>query len=357
MFKILSRFVVAAVHHHPVAHGGDAGFEAAAAVADVVAETDFAVVDAVFGAVFGGGEVGHHHVGACLDAPFAAEGVECAQGGGGGQQHVRVQQPYQRQQPEGLLHAAVGFVGEGGVLGGDEGSYAAHLGFEVADEVQVLEQGGVGLAGRAHHKARAHLVADVAEVAQTLHPMLPAHLGGVEVRVVVGVGGLVAQQVAVGAGVEEALVAVAAAFAEREGDGAVWELRADALHQGHHPLVGVVAVLTALQHKGAQSATVAEAAAFEDGVVVEAVAFGQPVVAPDAAVAAVVAAVVAELDEAAHIDGVAVDALGHLAGLRLQVVDGLAVVGVQNGGQLFKVDILRVADGVNDSSDGVGGVF
>lgn len=78
MFKISSRFVVAAVHYHSVAHGGDACLEAAAAVADVVAETDFAIVDAVFGAVFGGGEVGHHHVGACLDAPFAAEGVECA---------------------------------------------------------------------------------------------------------------------------------------------------------------------------------------------------------------------------------------------------------------------------------------
>ena len=254
--------------------------------------------------------------------------MEGAEGRGGGQQHVGVQQAYDGQQAQRQLHAAGALVLEGGAVGGDEGAYAHHLGTEVLYELQVLHQGVDGLPRRADHESRADLEAQVTQVVEALHAVVEAHLRGVEEGVVCGVGGLVAQQVAVGAGVAQAAEAVAAALAQREGDGAVGVLALDVLDEAAEHLVGEPGVLAALQHEGAEAQAAADGAALED------LLGGEPVAidagrAAYAAVEAVVAAVVADFDQSAHEDIASVDLVAHARGFGHEVVDGHGVAGGQ----------------------------
>ena len=71
---------------------------------------------------------------------------------------------------------------------------------------------------------------------------------------VVGLGGgLVAEEVAVGARVKERLVTLPAPLAQRQGHGAVGESCLDFPDDGAHPLVREPAVLAALEHEGAEA--------------------------------------------------------------------------------------------------------
>ena len=72
----------------------------------------------------------------------------------------------------GQLHGPCGKMAEGGVLVGDEGAYAAHIGLEIPDEGQIPRQIVGGLVGGAHHEAASHLVADLPQVAEATHTVI-----------------------------------------------------------------------------------------------------------------------------------------------------------------------------------------
>ena len=91
--------------------------------------------------------------------------------------------------------------------------------------------------------------------------MVEAHVRRVQAGVVSRVGGLVAQQVAVGPGLAQAAEAVASAFAKRKGDGAVGKLAPYRGHDVAHHFVGEPRILAPLQHKGAEPQPVARATA------------------------------------------------------------------------------------------------
>ena len=223
MTQVMMSLVVAAGGGDLHANGGHAGADVGGTLGGLAAGGELVVVDAVEGAGVLRREVGHDDVGAGGDGALAALRMQGAEGRGGGQQHVGMDDADDGQQAQGELDAAGGPVLEGCAGGGYEGAYADHLGPEGVDELEVLHECGDALTRRADHEAGSHLEAQVAQVGETLHAVVEAHLGGVEPGVVVAVGGLVAQQVAVGAGLFESREALAAALAEREGDGTVGE--------------------------------------------------------------------------------------------------------------------------------------
>ena len=154
----------------------------------------------------------------------------------------------------------------------------------------------------------------------------------------------VAQQVAVGTGVEKSLVAVAAAFAEREGDGAVGKTLAHRADYAAHTSVVEPPVFPTLHHEGAEAQLVALLAAVVYLLVAEAVANGSAVAATQAAVEAVVLAVARKLDEATHKNLVAIGSRSHLARRPAQILDRVLVFGVEDLLQLVAANVARVTN-------------
>ena len=99
-----------------------------------------------------------------------------------------------------------------------------------------------------------------------------------------GAGRFVAEEVAVGPGVKEALVALPGFFPDGEGDGAVRKLPPNGRNDLRHPFVGEIGVLTALKDKGPEARLLPPPAAGKDFIQAQAVADGVPVAAADAAV-------------------------------------------------------------------------
>ena len=149
-----------------------------------------------------------------------------------------------------------------------------------------------------------------------------------EVGVVGGIGGLMAQEVAVGAGIAQAAEAVASPFAQREGDGAVGIPALDLLYQLAQHFVREPGVLAALQHEGAEPQPVADLAALQYLLRRQPVALRQGRTS-DAAVEAVVATMVAYLDESAHEDIASVNLVAHTRGLPEELLYGHRVAGGQ----------------------------
>ena len=149
----------------------------------------------------------------------------------------------------------------------------------------------------------------------------------------VGIGRLVAKQVAVGAGVAQAGVALAAALPHRERDRAIGVRRLESRDDPDEQVVGVVRILAALQHEGAEAQLVAHIGAREDLLLRQPVALARPVGRAQTAVVAVVLAEARELDEAAHEDVVAVDGLAGRAGVLGEHLAQLVIGEVR--GQVF----------------------
>ena len=140
-----------------------------------------------------------------------------------------------------------------------------------------------------------------------------------------------AEKVAVSPCLKESLVALSGALTQGKGHGAIGVSRFDGGEQGSEPLVGEMTVLAALEDEGAESQLVALFAGREDVLLGEAVAVAMGISRADTAVETVVLADIADLNEAADVDGVAVDhqPLGH--GLFGQVGGGLGGAAVYEG--------------------------
>ena len=130
---------------------------------------------------------------------------------------------------------------------------ADHLGAEFLDEDKVFHQMVDGLSRTAHHDAGSHLVADALQVVQAAQPVVEGEGCRMQLAVVVGVVGFVAQQVAVGTCAEEAFVGFGGFFSQRQRDGCIGEGVTDVGHQLFHTFVGQIGVLTALKDKRAES--------------------------------------------------------------------------------------------------------
>ena len=105
-----------------------------------------------------------------------------------------------------------------------------------------------------------------------------------------------AQEVAVGASLEEALVALLGTLSDGEGNGAVGIGAFDGLDDIFQFILGKIAILPALKHKGAKAKAIALAAAFQDFLLGQAVAFGMGVAPADAAVIAVIFTVICKFN-------------------------------------------------------------
>ena len=357
---IFSRFrVIGGLTLVVAAVGGGIGTHVAEAEADVGcafggfgAGGKFVVVDAVFGTMRFGREVGHDDVGTCQYAEFAALRVKGAEGRGGGQQHAGMDEADEREEAQGGVDGACGAVGKGGAGSGYEGAYAHHLGLEGADELEVLVERFEGLVGRSDHEAATHLVADGFEVAEATLAVVEGHVGGVQTSVVGAVGSFVAKEVAVGSGVEEALVALSRALAEGEGDGAVGVGVSDGGDDVAHTVVVEPGVFTPLHDEGAETEGVALLATFEYLLLGKAVAADVVLASAYAAVEAVVFAMVGDFDEAAHEYFVAVDALGFGTRALEEVLDERLVFGGEDAGELLEGDIAAGEDLVDDGGCG-----
>ena len=215
---------------------------------------------------------------------------------------------------------------------GHEGPDAAHFGAELLNEREVGRQPFRRLEGRAHHEASAHGEPGLAQGGQARHAALKRHDRRVQLPVMGGRGRLVAQQVAVGPGGAQALVAFPRALPHRQRDGAA---RMDRLQRAHHvgqPLVGRRRIFPALQHEGTEARAPARISAGQNLLAGKAIALASAVAAPDTAVVAVVLANVRELDEPASEHAVPVDGLARLPGAPGQLVGQRRGAGINERG-------------------------
>ena len=120
------------------------------------------------------------------------------------------------------------------------------------------------------------------------------------------VGGLVAEQIAVGSGIEHGLVICPGVFTQRQGNGAVRVAGLD-LPDQLADLINRYNAFPALQHKGAKAKVPAFLTALQDLFPGKLVAVTVCVGLSDAAVDAVIPAVVSDFNESADIDIGAVD--------------------------------------------------
>ncbi len=262
----------------------------------LVSSADFVVVEFIFLADGDGGEVGHKDVCACLDALFTAKGVYGSQGCCRGEQQLGEHKAQKADHKQGQLYRAGRGLGKGGIVVRHEGAYAYHMGFQLPDKEHVVCEVFRGLARGAYHKASPGLETDFFEIVQALLAAAGRESGGVQMAVMNLIRRFMAQEVAVGAGLEEALVALLGTFADGKGNGAVGVGAFDGSDDIFQFILGEITILPALKHEGAKAKAVPLAAAFQDFLLGQAVAFGMWVAPADAAVIAVIFAVICKFD-------------------------------------------------------------
>ena len=240
--------------------------------------------------------------------------MDRAEGGGCRQQNVGPQQPDDRQQPQRLVERALRILCKGRILMGNERTDAAHVGRKVANETQIARKVGLGLKGRADHKPGADLIADFPQIGKAAHPVVKRERRRMQLFVVCFGCGFVPQQITVGPGGKEQTVALFAAFAERKRHSAVGVRGFELVDQIAQKVVGRRAVFTPLQNERAKAEAVALVGAVENLRFRQPVAVGAPVAAADPAIVAVVFANVADLNQHADKDAVAVDLFAYAHG-------------------------------------------
>ena len=132
------RTIVAPVHHRLVAYGTHAVFGTVATLRRLVAGADLVVVDGIVFAVLGRRKIWHHHVGSSHYSPLPPQRMERTQRRSGRKQHMRVYQPYDREESQRGLHTALRLVSKRGVVGWYERTYADHVRLERAYELEIL---------------------------------------------------------------------------------------------------------------------------------------------------------------------------------------------------------------------------
>ena len=209
----------------------------------------------------------------------------------------------------------------------DKRADAAHFRPEGFDELQILRQFPGSLEWRAHHEARPHGISDLPELPEAVHPMAEGHPFRVKLPVMAFVRRLMPEQIPVGAGVEQCLVAGSLPLSDGKGDCAFRIFPPDLPDQRHQHFVGEISVFSALEHEGPVSQFIALCAAVQNLLLCEPVPLHVFVAIPDTAVEAVIPAYIGEFDESADEDLIAVDLLRHPAGLPGQPVpDFLPVI-------------------------------
>ena len=172
-------------------------------------------------------------------------------------------------------------------------------------------------------------------VAERLEQKTAAIMRRVELCVVAGIEGLVAQKIPVCPGIKKGLVGSAAPFPHREGQGTVGKGGFDLADQAGQPLVREETVLPALEHKCAHAQLIALAAAVQDLILRKPVAADVGIAPADTAVETVVPAEVGELDQPPDIDIPSVVCMPHLAGEAKKVLCRLRGAAVDDLYPLF----------------------
>ena len=138
-----------------------------------------------------------------------------------------------------------------------------------------------------------------------------------------------AQQVTVGAGIIEALVAGPVFLTQGQRDGTIREPVMDLGDDFDHAIIGEIGIFATLQDKGPVAEFIARLAALDDFVLAEAVAVDGAIAGADAAIIAVIGAIVGKLNQAADENATAIEPVSKI-GSRHQ--ENLAQLGIGLGG-------------------------
>ena len=231
-----------------------------------------------------------------VEAHLPPEGVDGAEGCSRGQQHVRQQEPEDAEVVERVLEGPRRHVFERRVVVGDEGPDAHHVRAELLQEDEVSREVCRRLVRRAHHEPCADRVAERAQIAKTLHPVLEAHVCRVERFVVLLCGGLMPQEVPVRTGFLQGFVAFAGPLAQRQGDGAVGVFGFDLSYDAAEHLVREMPVFAALQNERTKAQVIATADAVHDLGFTQSVSLKVGIAFTDATIVAVVLTYVGKFD-------------------------------------------------------------
>ena len=188
---------------------------------------------------------------------------------------------------------------------GDEGPHADHLRLEFIEELQILHYGSRSLPRRTYHKSSPGLKTAGFESVQASFAAFPRLGGGMEQRIMLGVGGFVPQEETVRSCFAQAAIGILALFSYRKSDGAVRPAGLHLAQESNEAFIGEPSVFSALHHEGAEAEAVAVFTAFQYLLRRQAIAFDLRVAATYAAIAAVLATEIRYLNKAAHIDALA----------------------------------------------------
>ena len=156
---------------------------------------------------------------------------------------------------------------------------------------------------RADHHSGADLITDFTQYKETVLAILQAQFSWVQISVVLLICSLMTQKIPIRTGIIKRLIALAIAFAQREGDGTVRVFLPNCAHKRNHSLIGEIRVLSALQHKGAKAERVSLLAALKDLLNTQPIPLRILIAAANAAVIAIISADVCEFDQSAQENG------------------------------------------------------
>ena len=198
----------------------------------------------------------------------------------------------------------------------DERSDSDHFRLKAADEIEVFLDAFRRLIRRSDHESGSHLVADFLQVPETLLAVLKGQGLRMELPVMLLIGRLMPEEIAVGTRLKKQAVGFLRSFSERQRNRAVREALPDFRNQSGQVSIRKLRIFPALQDKCPEAEFISLPAAFEDFLLCQTVAADARAAVADAAVKAVISAVVADFQKTAYIDVRPVDRSGRMASIR-----------------------------------------
>ena len=163
------------------------------------------------------------------------------------QEHLRMHEPDDRQQMQGVLKASPVMIAEGCICVRDKGTNADHMGPEGMHEIQVIKQVPDRLEGTSDHHPASHLKTDVSEVFQAPDTVFDRQFSRMEPAVMFRVDGLVTKKISLRAGCKKGFITAARLLSYGQGHRTVRMSFPDPGNKGTNPLVCIKRILSSLQ--------------------------------------------------------------------------------------------------------------
>ena len=299
-------FTVSAINGDVIADLLHAAFHAAVTLSGFIPGADLPVVQKVFSADICWGKIRHNYICSRKDPKFSPLRMNRSERGRRRKQNLWEQKAKNCQQMQRIPKCSRLLRVKRRVLMRDERADADHMRAQLLQKTKIFNQIFRGLDRCADHHSGADLITDLAQREQTVLSILQTQLSRMQGSIVVFIGSLMPQQITIRAGVIKRLIALAAALAQREGNGAIREFPANGTHERDHTIIGETRVLSSLQHKGAKAECVTLLTALKNLLLAQSIPFRFSVASANAAVIAVIPAKVRNLDQAAQKNGLSV---------------------------------------------------